>query len=247
MMKTAPWYAERIYDGLKRGPHKSSHRGIEFLREVYADMMDKEQWTVLPASLVKDIPGIRLSPLGLMPHWNKRDRMILDYSFFGVNGDTVQLAPPEALQFGQTLKRLLQCIHRANDVFGPVYMSKFDLSVGFNRLWLRPEDTLKLAGLFPSRPGKAPLVGIPLTNPMGWCSPPPNFSACTETVADLANAYLENPSEQVTARTTSHCLDTISKTAPLDIPQIMTAHIPSIPCTTPFKKPVRYWDIYYVD
>ena len=57
--------------------------------------------------------------------------MISDYSFFGVNDDTVPLAPPEAMQFGQTLKRLLQRIHRANGVFGSVYMSKNDLSDGF--------------------------------------------------------------------------------------------------------------------
>ena len=63
MMKTAPWSAERIDDALKRGPHQSSHRGIEFPQEEYAGMIDKEQWIVLPASLVKDIPGIRLSPL----------------------------------------------------------------------------------------------------------------------------------------------------------------------------------------
>ena len=31
MMKTAHWSAERIYDALRRGPHKSSHCGIEFL------------------------------------------------------------------------------------------------------------------------------------------------------------------------------------------------------------------------
>ena len=93
--------------------------------------------------------------------------MISDYSFFGVNYDTVPLAPPEAMQFDQTLKQLLQRIHCANGVFGPVYMSKIDLSNGFYRLWLRPEDTVKLAVLFLSRQGEAPLVGIPLTNPMG--------------------------------------------------------------------------------
>ena len=60
--------------------------------------------------------------------------MISVYSFFGVNDDTVPLAPPEAMQFGQTLKRLLQCIHRANDVFSLVYMSKINLSDGF--YWL---------------------------------------------------------------------------------------------------------------
>ena len=94
--------------------------------------MDKQQWTVLPASLVKDISGIRLSPLlGLVPQRNRWDRMISNYSFFGVNDDTVPLAPTEAMQFDQTLKRLLQRIHCANDVFGPVYISKIDLSESF--------------------------------------------------------------------------------------------------------------------
>ena len=96
--------------------------------------MDKEQWTMLPASLVKNTSGIRLSPLGLVPHCNRRDRMIPDYSFLGVNDDTVPLAPPDAMQCKQTLKHFLQRINRANDVFDPVYMSKIDLSDGFYRL-----------------------------------------------------------------------------------------------------------------
>ena len=36
----------------------------------------------------------------------------------------------------------------------------------------------------------------------------------------------------------------MSETAPLNTPPITTAHIPSIPCISPFKKPLRYWDIY---
>ena len=111
-------------------------------------MMDKQQWTVLPAHLVKHIPGLWLSPLGLVPQRGRRDRMISDYSFFGVNAETLQLAPMEAMQFGRTLKRLLQKIHRANDRFGPTCMSKIDLSDGFYHLWLRPEDTIHLAVLF---------------------------------------------------------------------------------------------------
>ena len=62
--------------------------------------------------------------------------MISDYSFFGVNEDTVPLAPPETMQSGQTLKRLLQRIHRVNNVIGSLYMSKIDLLDGFYRLWL---------------------------------------------------------------------------------------------------------------
>ena len=103
---------------------------------------------------------------------------------------------------------------------------------------------MKLAVLFPSRLGEAPLVGIPLTNPMGWCSSPPNFRACTETVADLANTSLENPFEQATARRTPHRVDTISETALLEILPITTTRIPSVPYISPFKKPLRYWNIY---
>ena len=153
MMKNTPWSAKRIEDALKRGPHQSSHRGIEFLREERTDMIDKEQRTVLPVSLVKDIPGIRLSPLGLAPQQNWHDQMISDYSFFGVNDDTEPLTPPKAIQFGQILRRHLQRIHRAIKQFGAVYVSKINFSDGFYRLWLPPEDTLKLAVLFPTQPG----------------------------------------------------------------------------------------------
>ena len=157
-------------------------------------MIEKQQWIVLPADLVIKQFGLRLSPLGLVPQRGRRDRMISDYSFFDVNQETLKLAPDEAMQFGRTLWRLLYRIHHANDQFGPVYLSKVDLSDGFYRLWLNPMDTIRLAALFPSRPGEPKLVAIPLTNPMGWVSSPPNFSACTETVADLANADLADPS-----------------------------------------------------
>ena len=79
--------------------------------------------------------------------------MISDYSYFGVNDDTLQLAPLDGMQFGQTLNHLLAKIHRANDRFGPGHMSKIDLADGFYRLWLQPKATFWLAVLFSSRPG----------------------------------------------------------------------------------------------
>eukprot|EP00536_Pseudo-nitzschia_multiseries_P007795 jgi/Psemu1/18770/gm1.18770_g len=123
-------------------------------------------------SLIQDLPNLRLSTLGL------------------VNQDTIPLAPAEAMQFGRTLLPLLTKLHRANNLFGPMYMSKIDLADGFYRVQLKPEDTMKLGVLFPSRKGKPPLIGIPLTNPMGWKSSPPNFCAFPKTIADLANATL---------------------------------------------------------
>eukprot|EP00536_Pseudo-nitzschia_multiseries_P017358 jgi/Psemu1/50546/gm1.50546_g len=195
-MSGPPWDPARIATAISRGPHQSSHLGIEFLREEYADMMDKQQWTVLPASLVRDLPSLCLSPLGLVPQRGRRPRMISDYTYSEVNQDTIPLAPAEAMQFGRTLPRLLTKMHRANNRFGP----------------LKPEDTMKLAVLFPAQPGKAPLIGIPLTNPMGWKSSPPNFCAFTETIADLANAALSTGLAE--ARLTPHRLDLPSEATP---------------------------------
>ena len=130
--------------------------------------------------------------------------MISDYNYFDVNADTFNIAPAKTMQFGRALSRFLYCIHHANAQFGPVYMSKIDLSDGFYRLWLRPEDTHRLAVLFPSRENEPTLVGIPLTNPMGWVSSPPNFCACTETVCDMANADLNNVESMRKVRVTPH-------------------------------------------
>lgn len=152
---------------LKRGPHKSTKNGIKFLREEFSDMIDKEQWVILPARFLQDIPGLRLSPLGLVPQRDRRDRMISDYTYFGVNGKTLQLSPKHAMQFGCALNRLLYEIYHANPQFGLVYMSKIDLVDGFYRLWIAPHSTARLAVLFPARDREEPLIGIPLTNPMG--------------------------------------------------------------------------------
>ena len=60
------------------------------------------------------------------------------------------LAPPKAMQFGRALKRVLQRIYKANPKFGPVYLSKIDISDGFYRIAVRTEDVSKLDVLFPT-------------------------------------------------------------------------------------------------
>jgi hypothetical protein len=137
-------------------------------------------------------------------------------------------------------------MHHANTKFGPVYKSKVDLSDGFYCLWLRPEDTMRLAVLFPSQPNEPDLIGIPLTNPMGWVSSPPNFCAYTETVADLANEGIHNKETMTKTRTTPHRFDVVSgsRPAPEDNDIVASAPRPALEPTKPFRKPIKYWDIY---
>ena len=104
----------------------------------------------------------------------------------------MQLAPPEAMQFGRALKRVLQRIYKANPKFGPVYLSEIDISDGFYRIAVHTEDAPKLAVLFPTRDGESPLVSIPLVLPMGWCEYPPSFCVATETMCDEVKDNIEN-------------------------------------------------------
>ena len=254
MMHTSPWDQGRREAALARGPHKSAKEHIEFLRQEYTSMIKKGHWVLLPADLVRANRNLRLSPLGVVPQRERRPRTISDYSYFGVNDDTVPLAHQSAMQFGRTLPRILQRIHESNPKYGPVFLSKIDIADGFYRIGLRPADALRLGVLFPSRPHERQLIGIPLVLPMGWAESPPAFCSSTETVADLANTAL---STNDTALGTPHRLEVVSESAPGPAPVAPTSLRQSaIGLATPgvtqthertLVRPLQQWDVYVDD
>ena len=126
-------------------------------------------------TLSNQLPNLRLSPPEVVPQRDRRPRWIIDYSFSGVNQDTLPLAPSEAMQFGHTLDRLLREILLANPELGPVYMMKVDIADGFYRINLTIDDIPKLGVVLPTPPGQDPLVALPLVFPMGWTNSPPAF------------------------------------------------------------------------
>jgi hypothetical protein len=190
VLTTPPWSSLQLDAAVQRGPHRSATEHLEFLRTEMADMVKKAIWMVLPYSLVKDLKDLRISPIGVVPQHDRRPRTIVDYSFYGLNDETLRLAPREAMQFGRALERILRQIVQANPKFGPVNLIKIDLADGFYRVWVRTEDIPKLGVSFPQLEGEEPLVAFPLSLPMGWTESPPYFCSVTETVADVANERL---------------------------------------------------------
>ena len=186
---TPDWTLSRRDDAAQRGSHQSARHYIAFSESEMADMIRKGYWVVLPYSVVKDLPNLRLSPMGVVPQRERRPRTIVDYSFSGINHEAARGAPPEAMQFGKALSRILQRILAANPRHGPTYMLKLDLSDGFYRVRLRAEDIPTLGVAFPVGPGEDPLVALPLTLPMGWTESPPYFCSATETAVDLINLH----------------------------------------------------------
>jgi hypothetical protein len=58
---------------------------------------------VLPSKTIKHLPGLRISPLGVVPQSDRWPCTIVDYSFYRINDDTVPLTPETDLQFGYAL------------------------------------------------------------------------------------------------------------------------------------------------
>jgi len=157
------------------------------------DFVNKGFFTLPPWHLVKDLPGLQVSPLGITPQHKRRPRLLVDHSFCGIDAETVQLAPGEAMQFGRALERTLQMIGQADPHHGPVHLSKVDLADGFCQFGLALSGISKLGIVFPTCGDEEQLIAFPLVLPMGWVESPPALCAGTETVADLANARSDRP------------------------------------------------------
>lgn len=190
-LHTKPWTPARIRAAAHRDSHRSAKNEVEFVCTKMLEFCQQGFWTVLPLSVALQQAHLRLSPLGVVPQRNRRSRLIVDYSFSGVNEETARMAPPEAMQFGRALRRILSKLVHADTVhYGPVLMGKIDIADGFYRIGIRPRDIPRLGVILPSNGGK-PLVAFPLSLPMGWVESPPYFTAVTETACDLLNTWLQ--------------------------------------------------------
>ena len=105
---------------------------------------------VLPYSVAKGLPGLRLSPRGVKVERDQRPRWLGDYNYFKTNAETLPVACLSAMQYGRALDRLIREIVYADPALGYVYLLKADVSDGFYLIGLRPEDAPKLGLILPS-------------------------------------------------------------------------------------------------
>ncbi|KAI2513452.1 hypothetical protein MHU86_926 [Fragilaria crotonensis] len=227
-MASPPWDLDRKDAAILRGSHQSSHGEREFVAQEMLDFCRQGYWLVVPYRAVRHWPRLRISPLGVVPQRDRCPRLIVDYTFSGVNGETVLLAPREAMQFGRVLQRILTNIVHADPRYGPVHMVKIDIADGFYRVWLQIADIPQLGVALPTTPGCDPLVAFPLALPMGWVESPPYFTSLTETSCDLANNML---ARNVDARLfCKHRLEDVAATVPTDTnisPRVATFRAPT--------------------
>ena len=128
------WSDERIQSCVARGPHPSANLHRDFLRDEYADFIEAGFWVVLPLDQVRALnKDLRISPMAVKVEPNRRPRVIVDHTWFGVNDHTIPDLPREVMQFGGALPRILWLLCHADPSAGPVYLSKYDITDGFFR------------------------------------------------------------------------------------------------------------------
>ena len=124
-------------------------------------MVEKGKCTVLPYLVAKRLLGLRLIPSGVKVKRVRRPHWLGDYSYFKTNAETLPVACLSSMQYGWALDRLIRDIVYADPALGYVYMLKADVSDGFYRIGLRPEDAPKFGLILPSGEEEETMVAIP--------------------------------------------------------------------------------------
>jgi hypothetical protein len=122
-----------------------------------------------------------------------REEEILQAS---VNDTTVRLAPEEPVkELGNVLPRILDFMAEV-PAEEHIHFSKLDLADGYWRMVVAPEARWNFAYVMPSPPGTPTRLVVPRALQMGWNESPAYFCATTESVRDVAQAWIDAKTHQ---------------------------------------------------
>ena len=143
---------------------------------------------VFSLEAVNYLQKLWLSPIVVIPQVGRRPRLIIDFTWSGINDIAECLAPMEAMCFGGALLLILKQVLTADPRLGTLYLSKVDLADTYMRLWARMEDVQSVAFLIPKKtPRDTHLVGFHLSIPMGYIDNAPYYCMAMETLTNIAN------------------------------------------------------------
>jgi len=241
------WKWEDCEAAVERGPHHTAttpeaidllHTDIDYQQK--AGFCRVFRWDELQRTRP---PNLKISPVAVVPQVGRRGRIILDLSFpvyqknnegvtitqASVNDTTAKTGPEVPVkEIGMVLHRLLYFMKMTRAGVW-IYFSKLDISDGFWRLVVRPEDSFNFAYVLPQKPGEPIRIVVPSALQMGWTQSPAYFCAATECARDL----------------TQHLVDKKIDLRYHPIEELMT--IPTVPPRARANSPTKLLQVYVDD
>ena len=216
-------------------------------------MVDVGHWLILLYEAVKNLPTLKLSQTGVVPQKEHRDRIIVEYTFSGVNQATTSLAP-DSLKFGHALPRYLERLHRSDTRHGPVYMSKTDVADALMQIRLALHAIPTVAALLPAQPGESPLIAFPMVLPRLMSG---NINEDPHHLSNVADTPPTSTSNQCLSTNTTNVysrgpllnhLSNVADTPPTSTSnQCLSTNTPNVYSRGPLLKLTNFTEVYMDD
>ena len=104
---------------------------------------------VFPLAIVLNLPNLWLSPVAVVAQEGRHPRLILDFTWSGLNKSTSCKDPEEVIRFEGTLHRIIRHVLTSDPCLVLVCLGKFDLADAYMRFWVQIEDTPSVEILLP--------------------------------------------------------------------------------------------------
>ena len=121
------------------GAHFSSTKETTFVRTKLAEQARAGHIFLSPLQAVHHLPQLWLSPFTVIPQQGRKPRLIYDFAWSGLNEAVTKVAHKEAMRFGKSLYRFIDCILAPLPKLGPTFLNKVDLVDAYMRIWVRLE------------------------------------------------------------------------------------------------------------
>ena len=142
-----------------------------------AEQVQEGYVAVFPLEAVTALQKLWLSPVAVIPQVGRMPRLIIDFTWSGLNDIVEHLSPMEAMRFGGALQRILRQVITIDPRLGLVYLSKVDLDDSYMRSWMMMEDVPYIAFLIPKKtPATRSWWGFTSPSPWGTSVAPHNFA-----------------------------------------------------------------------
>ena len=139
--------AQELTRAVKYGAHSSATKETTSARTTLEEQSRAGHIALFPLRAVRHLPRLWLFPFTAIQQRGRKPCLLYDFSWSDLNEAVTQEAHKEAMRFGKSLYRLINCILATPPKLGPAFLNKVDLADAYMCIWVILEDIPSVAFL----------------------------------------------------------------------------------------------------